>query len=105
MNANFVFLAFALIIFALFNLIFVSGFFKTAFYFAKPFVIFIIAAFITIGIAETLHHIPTFEKVNAFGFDELPLQLGFLAAGTVLYALITLASVKKSEKRFEKIDL
>lgn len=105
MNANFVFLAFALIIFALFNLIFVSGFFKTAFYFAKPFVIFIIAAFITIGIAETLHHIPTFEKVNAFGFDELPLQLGFLAAGAVLYALITLASVKKSEKRFEKIDL
>lgn len=105
MNANFVFLAFALLIFALFNLIFVSGFFKTAFYFAKPFVIFIIAAFLTIGIAETLHHIPSLEKLNAFGFDELPMQVAFLAAGVVLYALITLAAVKKSEKRFEKIDL
>lgn len=105
MNANLVYLAFALLIFALFNLIFVNGFFKTAFYFAKPFVIFIIAAFLTIGVAETLHHIPPLEKLNAFGFDELPLQLAFLAAGTVLYAVITLTSMKKSIRRFEKIDL
>lgn len=105
MNANLVYLAFALLIFALFNLIFVNGFFKTAFYFAKPFVVFIIAAFLTIGVAETLHHIPPLEKLNAFGFDELPLQLGFLAAGAVLYAVITLMSMKKSIRRFKKIDL
>ena len=105
MNANLVYLAFALLIFALFNLIFVNGFFKTAFYFAKPFVVFIIAAFLTIGVAETLHHIPPLEKLNAFGFDEFPLQLGFLAAGAVLYAVITLMSMKKSIRRFEKIDL
>ena len=104
MNANFVYLAFALLIFALFNLIFVSGFFKTAFYFAKPFVFFIIAAFVTIGIAETLHHIPSLEKLNAFGFDELTLQLGFLAAGVILFVVITFSAIKKSMKQFEKID-
>ena len=42
---------------------------------AKPFVIYIVAGFITIGIAETLHHIPGLEVFNAFGFEHIALQL------------------------------
>ena len=56
MNANLVYLGSYLVILALFNLIFVTGFFKTAYYFGKAFIYFIIAAFIVIGIMETLHN-------------------------------------------------
>lgn len=105
MNANFVFDGFALLIFGCFNLIFVRGFFKTAYKLAKPFVVFIIISFVIVGIAETLHHIPGFEKVNSFGFDNIPIQLSFLIAGLILYLLFTFIAYRLSVKSFEKIDL
>lgn len=105
MTANFVFLGFALLIFGCFNAIFIGGFFKTAYYYNKPFILFIIAAFIIIGAAEALHHIPGFEAVNAFGFEHLGLQLAALLGGMILFAVLTLLSLKASVSNFEKIDL
>lgn len=105
MNANLVFLGFALLIFALFNLIFIASYFKTAYYFGKPFVVFIIVNFIVVGIAEALHHIPGLENVNSFGFDNIGLQLSFLIAGIAIYLLLTFFAIKISIRRFEKIDL
>ena len=71
MNANLVYLGFVLVILGLFNLIFVGGFFRTAYKFAKPFVMFIIAAFLVVGIGETLFHIPGLSALNAFGFNHI----------------------------------
>ncbi len=105
MNANLVFLGFALLVFGLFNAAFIGGFFKTAYYYGKPFVWFIVVAFTVIGIAETLHHIPGFEAVNSFGFENMALQLSALLAGAVLYVLITVLSIRRSIKKFSKIDL
>ena len=105
MTANFVFLGFALLIFGCFNAIFIGGFFKTAYYYTKPFILFIIAAFIIIGAAEALHHIPGFEAVNAFGFEHIGLQLSALVGGMILFAVLTLLSLKASVRNFEKIDL
>ncbi|MEG6572798.1 ABC-2 transporter permease [[Clostridium] cellulosi] len=105
MNANLIFLGFVLLIFGCFNAIFICGFFKTAYYYGKPFVFYIIVAFIIISIAETLHHIPGLEAVNAFGFTNMSLQLSGLIAGAVLYVLLTFIAFKKSIKRFEVIDL
>ena len=105
MNANPFFLGMALLFFGLFNVIFVGGFFRTAYKIGKPFVIFICAAFLTIGVAEALHHFPGLEALNAFGFDHIGLQLALLAAGAVLYAALTGLSYKKACADFEKIDL
>ena len=105
MNANLIFLGFALLIFGCFNAIFICGFFKTAYYYGKPFVLYILVAFIIIGIAETLHHIPGLEAVNAFGLDNISLQLAGLISGAALYVLFTLIALKKSIKRFEVVDL
>lgn len=105
MNANFVFLGFVLLEFGCFNLIFLGGFFKTAYYFGKPFVIFLIVFFVILAIAEALHHIPGFEGVNAFGFTEMPLQLAFLIGGAAAFILLTYFSLTISVRRFEKIDL
>ncbi len=105
MNANPFFLGMALLLFGLFNLIFVGGFFKTAYSFAKPFVTHIIVCFLLIGVAETLHHIPGLEALNAFGFDHPVLQISLFLAGLLAYVLLTLLSYNKACKDFEKIDL
>ena len=105
MNANCFALAAAFVIFGLFNWIFVGGFFRTAYRFARPFVCYIIAAFLTVGLAEALHHVPGLEKLNAFGTEALGLQLGLLAAGILLFLVMTLLSCRRAEARFEKIDL
>ena len=105
MNANPFALGMAFFIFALFNAIFVGGFFKTAYKFSRPFVAYIVVSFICVGLGEALHHFPGLEALNAFGTDFLPLQLSLLAAGILAYALITWLSFKGACRSFEKIDL
>ena len=105
MNANLFALGMALVIFGLFNWIFVEGFFKTAYKFAKPFVTFIIACFFVIFLAEALHHIPGLAWINAFGIDCIGLQFILLAAGILLFLLMTLLSCRKACIDFEHIDL
>lgn len=105
MNANFVYLGAYLVILALFNLIFVTGFFKTAYYFGKAFIFFSIAAFVVIAIMETLHHLPGLQVLNSTGWNAMGIQAGVLIFGVVIYVLFTVLSLKKSIKQFEQIDL
>ena len=105
MNTNLFFLCMALFIFGLFNVIFVGGFFKTAYQIGKHFVIYIVVCFIVIGFSEALHYMPGLSALNSFGFDNFGLQLMLLTAGVILYIVMTLLSYKKSCDNFEKIDL
>ena len=105
MNANFFALGMACVIFGLFNWIFVGGFFKTAYKFARPFVTFIIVCFLVIFIAEALHHVPGLDKLNAFGTDDLAMQLILLAAGIFIFLLLTVLSCRRACEQFERIDL
>ena len=105
MNANLFALGGALVIFGLFNVIFVGGFFKTAYKIGKPFVIYIIAAFLVLGVLEALHHVPGLEALNAFGFDHFGLQLVCLLAGIAVFLIMTLLSYRAACRHFEKIDL
>ena len=105
MNANLFALGAALVIYGLFNLIFLGGFFKTAYKLGKPFVTYIIVGFIMIGVFEALHHIPGLGQLNAFGTDSLGLQVVTLIAGALIFAVMTLISYKASCNSFEKIDL
>ena len=105
MNANPFFLGMALLIFGMFNAIFIGGFFKTAYKFSKPFVTYIIAAFLVIIFAEALHYFPGLEALNAFGFDHIGLQLALLLCGALLFTALTRLSYKKACDNFEKIDL
>jgi len=104
-TANFVFLGYALVVFGLFNFVFVKGFFKTGYYFGKPFILFCILAFLIIGIAETLRYIPHLENLNTFGFEHMDLQLSCFGMGLLIYVSFTYFGIKKSINTFEKIDL
>lgn len=105
MNANLAYLGYVLIIFALFNMIFLAGFFKTAYYIGKPFVIFCIAAFLAVGIGETLHHIPGLAFLNATKGEDVGLQCVVLLIGILVYVMGTFASLCISVRRFDRIDL
>ena len=105
MNATPLYLAFALIIFALFNLIFLGGFFMTAYKIGKPFIVFIVVTMIIIAVGESIHHIPGLEFFNVPSGERMGIQLAVLAAGAVVYAVVTFLSEKRSEHNFERIDL
>ena len=105
MNANLFALGAALCIFGLFNRIFVCGFYRTAYKLGRPFVTYIIAAFLAITVFESLHHIPGLGALNAFGTDAMGVQLAALAAGILFYAVITALAYRRACRRFETIDL
>lgn len=105
MNANLFFLAMVLVNFALFNKIFIGGFFKTAYKFGANFIVFIVVAFLVIGLGETLHHIPLFASLNAFGFEAIGLQLTLFALGIVFFVGITYFSYRRACADFELVDL
>ena len=105
MNANLFTLGMAFVIFGLFNWIFVGGFFKTAYKFARPFVTFIVVNFLLIFAAEALHHVPGLESLNAFGTDRLALQLILFAAGVLIFLALTVLACRNACRNFERIDL
>ena len=105
MAANFIYLAFVLVIFACFNVVFLGGFFKTAYGIGKPFIVFIIVNFTVIAAAETLHHIPGLEWMNTLDFHFMTEQVAVLVGAVGVYAGLTVLSFRKSCRRFQKIDL
>lgn len=105
MGANFVFLGYVLLIFAIFNWVFVGGFFKTAYNIGKPFVLFVVVGFFVILMAEVLHHLPGMTWLNTLDYSDMGRQMIVLLCGVVLYVGVTMLSCRVSQKRFEQIDL
>ena len=102
MSTNLTALGFYTLTFAVFNIIFLGGFFKTAYKIGKPFIIFCIVEFILVFLGETLHHIPGLENLNDYSLfpSVIPCVIGLfvLAFGTLL-------SLNSAKKSFETIDL
>lgn len=105
LTANLVFLGYALVIYGLFNFLFVRGFFKTAYKFGKPFVSFAVVGFLVISLAESLRYIPGLEALNSLGFNNISIQLTGLMVGFIINVLLNYISYKYSVKSFERIDL
>ncbi|MBE6052952.1 MAG: ABC-2 transporter permease [Clostridium sartagoforme] len=105
MNANFAYLGYVLIVFALFNYIFLTGFFKTAYYIGKPFIIYCIVSFIVVAIGEILHHLPGLALLNSTTSDGFPIQMIVFIIGILIYILGTYLSFNKSKRIFNSIDL
>ncbi|MBQ7720473.1 MAG: ABC-2 transporter permease [Clostridia bacterium] len=103
MNSNPVFLAWTLLIFALFNTLFVGLFYKTAYRFGKPFIAFIVASMPVICIAEVLKHHPGLEFLNTS--DRLPLQLMLMLSALAVFVSATIISCKAAQRNFEQLDL
>jgi len=104
MNANMAYLGYTMIVFAVFNSIFLAGFFKTTYKIGKPFFIFCVVSFIIIIMGEILHHIPDLESLNNPSNLSMP-QVVIFAISIVVFMLCTWLSYQKAVKDFEGIDL
>lgn len=104
MNANPIYLGYILLIFVLFNWIFVNGFCKTAYNTGRPFLMYGAASFVLIGIAETIHHLPGMAWMNT-GNEGLLSQCLFLVCAAVIYIVAGSLCIRQSCRSIEKIDL
>lgn len=104
MNANPLFLAFVLVIFGVFNIIFVRGFFKTAYIYGRPFIVFIVACFLIIGVGEAVHFFPNMQWINATALKDVCGLWITTVLGGVLYVIATWLAYKGSVRSFEKVD-
>ena len=105
MNPNPVYLAFVLLVFLSFNVIFVGGFFNTAYKVGVPFIVFIAVAMVIVAVSEALPHIPGLEFLHTTSGERLGLQFLIFGAAALLFIAGTFLSERISEKRFERIDL
>jgi len=107
MEANPALFGLVLVMFAIFNVVFLPGFYKTGYKTGMPYLIACAAMILFVGAAEAAIQLTpalkqTLDTVSA---AYLPQQLGVLAAGALLYALITAAAFSLSVRRFERLDL
>ena len=104
MRPNLALLGYVLLIYALFDLIFLRGFFRTAYAIGKPFLLFSVLTFLFIALTEVLHRLPGLGFLNA-PEGGLAGRAAVFGASLLLYLAALLFSWKKAEKSFEKIDL
>ncbi len=107
MDANIALFGLSLVMLGLFNLTFFPAYYKDVRKVGGPFVKGCVVVFVFIVAAEACAHaVPFFrEKLDTMHGAFLPEKLAVLAAGLVLWALLTLLAWKTSVKRFEKLDL
>ncbi|MDR2166709.1 MAG: ABC-2 transporter permease [Clostridiales bacterium] len=104
-EANVAFYGFGFIIYGLFNLVFMTQFFKTAHKAGKAFLLALIPAIPVVFAMEALVHFPQFAWLDSITGEEMLRQLPILIAGIVTYPIFTLIAYRISLRRFDMVDL
>lgn len=107
MEANAALFGLSFVMLGLFNLVFLPGFYKTAYKTGGPYVIScaVMGAFVILS--ELVIQLTPALKTALDTVDPafLPLQVSVLAAGMVLFGILTALASRWSVERFEKLDL
>jgi len=104
-EANLAYYGFGFMIYAVFNFIFLTEFFRTAY---KPGIAFLwamIPAVIGVLAMEVLIHVPSLAWLDSVAPQDLRRQLPILLVGMLIYAAAMPAAYRVSATRFEKVDL
>lgn len=101
------FFGLSLVQFALFNLIFLPGFYRTAYQAGKPFLLAAAVEFLFIALVEASMYIFPYCKniLDSMAAEDQLAQLPVLLAGIALYALLTVLACRRAENHFTKVDL
>lgn len=105
LEANVAFYGFGLMIYAIFNYVFFTRFYKTAYKVGKSFVLALIPVVIGMMIVESLAHIPATQWMDGIAMNDLMIQLPILIAGIIIFTLSIWITYKRSVKNFENVDL
>lgn len=107
MEANPALFGLVLLMFAVFNIVFLPGFYKTGHKTGSPFLAACAAMLLFVGAAEAAIQLTPGLKqaLDTVTAAYLPQQLAVLALGVVGYALLTAVAFSLSVRRFERLDL
>ncbi|MFA6689585.1 MAG: ABC-2 transporter permease [Sphaerochaetaceae bacterium] len=104
-EANVAYYGFGLMVYAVFDLVFLTSFFKTAYKVGRAFVLGMVPALLMIIAMETAVHFPSLAWLDGLEASDLFRQLPILAFGAASFALCLLLACKVSAERFECVDL
>ncbi|TNJ64484.1 hypothetical protein FE784_20405 [Paenibacillus hemerocallicola] len=92
---------------AIFNIIFITMYYKTAYKYGAAAFIAIAAAMLFAGGAEWLgiQNPFVFDLLKGTGADNLTIQLSILITGIVIFAIFTIIAYYIANKRFEKVEI
>lgn len=107
MDANIALLGLALMMYAIFNLVFLPMFYKTAYKTGVPFLVSCLAMTLFAIVAEVIIQLNPGIKslLDTTSTTVIPQQAGVLCAGILVFMLLTVLAYAQSVKRFEKLDL
>lgn len=107
MEANMALLGFAFPLLGLFNYVFFTGYYRNIEKIGRPFILSCAVILVYIGLVEACTHTVPFFKTCLDTPDPrfMPHKLVILAAGMVIFAVLTALAFSKSQKSFEKLDL
>lgn len=103
-EANIAFFGLSLIMFSIFNSVFLINFFKTAYKVGKAYLLAVIPMALFIGIVETADHLPVVGYYLEGGYGNC-VQLPLLFVGIVIFVTSYFIVYKQSAKKYEKVDL
>ncbi|WP_230398931.1 ABC-2 transporter permease [Novisyntrophococcus fermenticellae] len=104
-EANVAYYGFGLMVYAIFDVIFLTQFFKTAYKVDRAFLLAIIPASIAVIVMEVVVHFPGFEWLDSVAPGMMLWQLPILALGIIVYTIGILTAYRVSANRFEQVDL
>ena len=105
MEANVAYYGFGLMIFSLFNFVFLTEFYKTAYQVGRAFLLAVIPVILGIVVMEMLPHIHAVSWVDSMNPDAMLRQMPILIMGIVLYIAGMIFTYHLAAKRFERVDL
>jgi len=104
-EANVAYYGFGFIIYALFNIIFLTQFFKNGYKVGKAFLLAIIPTSIGVMSMEILVHFPNLLWLDSMNPSIMLKQLPLLLIGMIIYIVSMFVAFKVSANRFQKVDL
>ena len=96
---------FGLIVYAIFNFLYLTVLFQSAYQVGKAFVIAIIPATVVIALMEYSVHIPSFAWLDSLQKGDLIRQVPILGVGILIYIVSNLLTYRVASKCFERVDL
>lgn len=104
-DANAAYYGFGLMIFAIYDFIFLTRYYRTAYKVGGAFILAILPAALAIVAMEASVHFEALAWLDALDTASLLRQLPILALGAALYAAGIFFACRISQSRFERVDL
>ena len=104
-EANVAYFGFGLIVYAIYNFLYLTVLFGSSYQVGKAFVIAIIPTTAVIALMEYSVHLPAFAWLDSIRPGDLVRQLPLLAAGILVYIAGNLLAYRTASRAFERADL